>query len=147
MNKDSVRRKLIDLVSTERDAAQAAYDEHLQASKPVHDGATVADEEAQTWSEAEIADDLEGPLRAAEARLAALEAIDFGPKDAVEAGAIVTVSGRHFVIGVATDHFTCEGVELIGISPSAPFYQAIDGLGKSDTAEFRGQTLRIDGLI
>ena len=45
------------------------------------------------------------------------------------------------------DHFTCEGVELIGLSPLAPFYQAIDGLEKSDTAEFGGHNVKIEEIV
>ncbi|UVK54493.1 hypothetical protein DBIPINDM_000902 [Mesorhizobium sp. AR02] len=76
-----------------------------------------------------------------------MNALDFGPKEFVEPGAIVTVDGRHFVIGVSMDHFTCEGIELIGLSPLAPFYQVIDGLGKSDTAEFGGRNVKIEEII
>ncbi len=147
MNKDNVRSKLIELVTTEADGARAAYEEHLQASKPVVDEPAVADDQSRTWSEGELAEGLEEPLRAAEAKIAVLEAIDFGPKETVEPGAIVTVGGRHFVIGVSTDRFTCEGVELRGLSPMAPFCQAIDGLRKGDTAEFGGRTITVDEII
>lgn len=147
MNKDRVRSKLIELASAELDSARAAYAEHLQASKPEEDQATEVDDQSQAWSQAELAEGLEKMLHAAEARVAALNAIDFGPKEFVEPGAIVTVDGRHFVIGVAADPFTCEGIELTGLSPLAPFYQPIDGLGKSDTAEFEGRTVRIDEII
>lgn len=147
MNKVSVRSKLIELASAELDGARAAYAEHLKASKPVEDEATVVDDQAQAWSQAELAEDLEETLRAAEAKVAALNALDFGPKEFVEAGAIVTVDGRHFVIGVSMDHFTCEGIELIGLSLLAPFYLAIDGLGKSDTAKFGGRNVKIEDII
>jgi len=146
MNKDRVRSKLIELVAAELDSARAAYAEHLQASKPDADQATVVDDQAQAWSQAELAEDLEKMLRAAEAKVAALSTIDFGPKEFVEPGAIVTVNGRRFVIGVSMDHFTCEEVELTGLSPLAPFYQAIDGLGKSDTAEFGGRKVKIEEI-
>lgn len=35
MNKDNVRSRLIELAAAELDGANAAYAEHLQASKPV----------------------------------------------------------------------------------------------------------------
>ncbi|TPK95552.1 hypothetical protein FJ934_11570 [Mesorhizobium sp. B2-4-12] len=147
MNKYSVRGKLIELAAAELDGARTAYTEHLQASKPAEDQATVVDDQAQAWSQAELAEDLEKMLRAAEAKVAALNALDFGPKEFVEPGAIVTVNGRHFVIGVSMDHFTCEGIELIGLSPLAPFYQAIDGLEKSDTVEFGVHKVKIEEII
>ena len=147
MNKDNVRSRLIELAAAELDGAKAAYAEHLQASKPVEDQATVVDDQAQAWSQAELAEDLEKMLRAAEAKVATLDALDFGPKKFVEPGAIVTASGRHFVIGVSMDHFTCEGIDLIGLSPLAPFYQAIEGLEKSDTSEFGGHAVKIEEII
>ncbi|UVK54494.1 hypothetical protein DBIPINDM_000903 [Mesorhizobium sp. AR02] len=54
MNKVSVRSKLIELASAELDGARAAYAEHLRASKPVEDEATVVDDQAQAWSQAEL---------------------------------------------------------------------------------------------
>lgn len=147
MNKDSVCRKLIELAAAELDSARAAYAEHVQASTPDEDEATEIDDQSQAWSQAELAEDLEKMLRAAEAKVVALSEIDFGPKQFVEPGAIVTVSGRHFVIGVAADHFICEGIELTGLSTLAPLYQSIDGLEKSDTVEFDGRTVRIDEII
>lgn len=147
MNKASVRNRLRDLASAELDGARAAYAEHLRASKPLEDEATDDDDRAQAWSQAELAEDLEKTVRAAEAKVAALDAIDFGRKEAVEPGAIVTVDGHHFVIGISMDRFTCDGVELTGLSPRAPFYLAIDGLGKSDTAEFNGRTLKIEDIL
>ncbi len=147
MNKEDVRKKLIELAEAERDTARAAYNQHLQASKPASDAAAVIDEVAQRAAEAELAEDMEGPLRDAEAKVAALQAIDFGPKDCVESGAIVTVDGRHFVIGVTTESFTCAGIELTGLSLSAPFYQAIDGLEVSDSAEFRGKVLTVESIL
>lgn len=86
-------------------------------------------------------------MRAAEAKLAAMEEIDFGPKDSVEPGAIVTVDGNHYVIAIATDNFTCEGIELMGLSPLAPISKAIQGREKSDTVDFRGNTLRIENVL
>lgn len=147
MNKASVRSRLSDLASAELDGARAAYAEHLRASKPLEDEATDADDQAQAWSQAELAEDLEKMVRAAEAKVAVLNALDFGPKEFVEPGAVVTVDGRHFVIGISMDRFTCDGIELTGLSPQAPFYQAIDGLGKSDTAEFGGRNVRIEEIL
>lgn len=147
MNKENVKAKLLDLATAELEDARAAYDEHLQASKPVEDEAVTEDEQAQTWSEAEIAEALEGPMRIAEGKISTLEALDFGPKTMVEPGAIITLDGRQFVIGVSMDHFTCEGSELTGLSPQAPIYQAIEGLKASETAEFDGRDLTVEKVV
>ncbi len=93
MNKDSVRAKLIELATAELEAARTAYDEHLEAAKPAVDETVTEDEQSQTWAEAEIAEALEGPMRIAEGKISTLEALDFGPKEFVEPGAIATVGG------------------------------------------------------
>ena len=147
MNKDNVRAKLIELASAELADARAAYDEHLEASKPAVDEAVTEDEQSQTWAEAEIAEALEGPMHIAESKITTLEGLDFGPKKFVEPGAIVTVDGKHFVIGVSMDHFTVDGVDLMGLSPAAPIYQAIEGLGKAETATFDGRDLKVENVI
>lgn len=147
MNKENVRAKLLELATAELADAQAAYDEHLEAAKPAVDETVTEDEQSQTWAEAEIAEALEGPMRIAEGKISTLEGLDFGPKTFVEPGAIATVDGRHFVIGVSMDHFTVDGVELMGLSPAAPIYKAIEGLGKSETASFDGRDLTVEEVI
>ena len=147
MNKHKVRDDLVKLVAAEIKVAKAAYDEHMEASKPDGYGTVVPDEQAQNWTQAGLAASLEEPVRAAEAKLATLQRIDFGPKDKVEPGAIVTVNGSRYVIGVSIDRFASQGVELTGVSLAAPFCRAIQGLEKSDTAEFLDRTLTIDDII
>ncbi len=147
MNKDLVRSKLIELATVELAEARAAYDEHVEAARPIEDETVDVDERAQNWSEAEIAEALDGPLHMAEAKLAALDTLDFGPKEYAEPGAIVRVDGRHYVIGVSMDRFTSDGVELIGLSPAAPLFRAIEGLGTAETADFEGRTLTVEQVI
>ena len=62
-------------------------------------------------------------------------------------GAAVSISGRWFVIGVATDVFECDGRIFMGISVEAPIYQSIAGARAGDQVEFRGRTLSIDEVI
>lgn len=147
MNKESVRSRLIELATAELEDARTAYDEHLEAAKPAVDETVTEDEQSQTWAEAEIAEALEGPMRIAEGKIATLEGLDFGPKTFVEPGAIATVNGQHFVIGVSMDHFSLDGVDLMGLSPAAPIYKAIEGLGKSETASFDDRDLTVEDVI
>ena len=104
------------------------------------------DEQAQAKFQANLASSLEQPVHSAEHKLRAVNGLDFGPKDDVSPGAVVCVDGRHFVIGVSTGRFICEGVELMGLSQAAPFYAAIEGLKAGETAEFRGRAFDIRAI-
>ena len=70
--------------------------------------------------------------------------IDFGPKSAVDEGAVVKLSGRYYVIAVSTDKFTCHGRELMGISTMAPIFEAIEGARAGETVQFRGRSLTVE---
>jgi hypothetical protein len=56
---------------------------------------------------------------------------------AVNEGAVVKLSGRHFVIAVSTSKFTCQGRELMGISTMAPIFEAIR-CRAGETVQFNG---------
>ena len=70
--------------------------------------------------------------------------IDFGPKSAVDEGAVVKLSGRYYVIAVSTDKFTCHGREFMGISKMAPIFEAIEGARAGETVQFRGRSLTVE---
>jgi hypothetical protein len=65
----------------------------------------------------------------------------------VEEGAIVKVAGRQFVVAVATDRFSCDGHELMGISAQAPLYAAIEGKQAGETCRFNGRDIEIEAVI
>jgi hypothetical protein len=93
-----------------------------------------------------LAEAFEQPLHAAADKIRAIHQIDFGPKARVEPGAVVRVDGRHFVIGVATGVFTCNGIEMMGLSQAAPFFRAIEGLAAGEQASFRDRDFTIEAV-
>ena len=80
-------------------------------------------------------------------KLERLREIDFGPKTEVAEGAVIDIGGRLFVISVATAEFSCQGQKVMGISPQAPLYQALEGLSAGDTADVNGRAVTIEGLF
>lgn len=146
MDKGKVRKVMLALTSEELGHANEKYAEYFAASKPVDDETVVQDEQAQAWTQADLAQSFEQPVQAASHKLKAVRALDFGPKDLVEPGAIVELDGKYLVIGVSTDRFTCDGLEMMGLSQAAPIYSAIDGLAAGETGEFRGRTLKVDAI-
>ena len=143
MNKDCVRESMLALSASELEHATHNYMQFLEGTKLVPTEPIALDEQAQAKFQANLAESLEQPIHSAEAKLKAIDALDFGPKTKVGPGAIVCVDGRHFVIGVATSRFHCEGVEMMGLSTLAPFYEAIDGLKADETGEFRGREFEV----
>lgn len=146
MNKDCVRETMLALTKDELEHASDKYARFLAGARVDSNEPIEIDEQAQAKWQADLAESFEQPVHSAEEKLAALGNLDFGPKAIVEPGAIVCIDGRHFVIGVSTGRFTCEGTELMGLSPKAPFYEAIEGLAAGDDAEFRGREFEVRAI-
>jgi hypothetical protein len=124
----SARENYLDYVSTAR----------LDRSEPIEN-----DELAQAEVASDFAEALDDTLHDYANKLEKLRTIDFGPKLAVNEGAVVKLSGRHFVIAVSTSKFTCQGRELMGISTMAPIFEAIEGARAGETVQFNGRDLTV----
>jgi len=127
----SARENYLDYVSTAR----------LDRSEPIEN-----DELAQAEVASDFAEALDDTLHDYADKLEKLRTIDFGPKLAVGEGAVVKLSGRHFVIAVSTSKFTCQGRELMGISTMAPIFEAIEGARAGETVQFNGRDLTVEDV-
>lgn len=146
MDKNALRAALLSLESHELQAARDAYAGYLAGSKPDDSEASGVQAHSFAVEDAELAEGLEAPLQSAEAAMARLQAIDFGPKDEVAPGAVVGIGGQRFVIAVATRPFEVDGVRVMGVSTDSPLYQAAQGLAAGDTAAFGGGRHLIDSV-
>jgi hypothetical protein len=147
MDKERVKQTMLELEQRQFDASKDAYlgyvsSARLDRSEPIEN-----DELAQAAFARDLSEALDEPVHAHAEKIAKLQRIDFGPKSAVEEGAIIKVAGRRFVVAVATDRFTCDGNELMGISTAAPLYAAIEGTQAGDTCTFNGHEIRIEDVI
>lgn len=125
----SARENYLDYVATAR----------LDRSETIEN-----DEQAQAEVASDLAEALDDTLDDYADKLDKLRTIDFGPKSAVTEGALVRLSGRYFVIAVSTSKFVCHGQELMGISTTAPIYEAIEGARPGETVEFKGRSLLVE---
>src|SRR5690242_10381909 len=70
--------------------------------------------------QSDVARGLEGLLAADDARQRAIigriQQLDFAPLSEVAPGALVSFAGGHYVVGVVSDEFECDGVAYEGIS-------------------------------
>jgi hypothetical protein len=147
MDKNIVKARLLSLEEHELKDTRESYLDYVatarvDASEPFDDGALSQAERARFLSEA-----LDGPVHELVAKIEILNHLDFSPKDKVEPGAVVKFANRYFVIAVATDAFSCDGHELIGISTSAPIYEEIEGLKTGEIFKFRGNDTVIQEVM
>lgn len=78
--------------------------------------------------------------------IAALEGMDFSPATEVRPGAIVVLDGDHYVVGVISSAFECDGVTYEGMATDALLYEALKGLRTGDTFTFAGMDYHIDAV-
>lgn len=147
MDKHRVKQTMLDLEQHYFDASRAAYlgyvsSARLDPSEPIE-----ADEQSQAEFASDLSEAFDQPVHSHADKIARLRRIDFGPKDRVEEGAIVTIMGRSFVIAVATDRFDCDGVTLMGVSVRAPLFHAIEGKAAGDACIFNGRRFTVDRVI
>src|SRR3954453_7153356 len=147
MDKERVKQTMLELEKQQFDTSRSAYLGFVSSARLVRTEPIETDELAQAAFASDLSEAFNEPVHAHAEKIAKLERIDFGPKSAVEEGAIIKVAGRQFVVAVATDRFTCDGNELMGISAASPLYAAIEGKQAGDTCIFKGRAIRIENVI
>lgn len=147
MDKGRVKQAMLELEQRQFEASRDAYLGYVSSARLDRTEPIENDELAQAAFARDLSEAFDEPVHTHADKIAKLERIDFGPKSAVEEGAIVKVAGRHFVVAVATDRFTCDGNELMGISTSAPLYATIAGRRAGDACSYNGREIRIETVI
>jgi hypothetical protein len=146
MDKSLIKQTLLSLESADLRSDRKQYFDYvaearLDRSEPIED-----DEQAHAEFASDLSEALDDALHDHTDKLDKLSKVDFGPKSSVTEGALVRLSGRYFVIAVATGKFTCDGREIMGISTMAPIFAAIKGARAGDTVEFNGRKLLIEDV-
>ncbi len=139
MDKTRIRERLLSLEAHELQDTRDAYAAYVagaqvEASEPVDD-----QDESQAIQSRNLSEAFDSPLHDHLHKLDLLKRIDFGPKEKVEEGALVKFDDRYFVIGVATAVFSCDGVDLMGISTQAPIYEELVDGRAGETFTFNGR--------
>jgi hypothetical protein len=147
MDKERVKQTMLELEQQQFEASREAYLDYVSSARLNQSEPIENDELAQAAFARDLSEAFDEPVHAHADKIARLRRIDFGPKRSVEEGAIVKVAGRQFVVAVATDRFSCDGIELMGISAAAPLYAAIEGKQAGDTCTFNGREIRVEAVI
>lgn len=147
MDKERVKRTMLELEQQQFEASREAYLDYVSSARLPRTEPIENDELAQAAFARDLSEAFDEPVHAHTGKIAKLQQIDFGPKSVVEEGAIVKVAGRQFVVAIATDRFSCDGNELMGISTAAPLYAAIEGGQAGETCNFNGREITIEAVI
>lgn len=145
--KAAIRSRMLELEEGELATARAHYERFLGEARlddrEGHDNSDIA----ESRESADLAAAFDGPVHTHQAKIDALEALDFALADHVRPGAVVSFNKRHFVVAVATSAFDCEGRSYMGISTQSPIFAAIDGLAEGDSFTFNGRKTRLDEVF
>lgn len=126
--------------------AKTSYEDYLETAR-IDRSRTVDDQDrSQAEQSGVLAAAFDCPIHTHEETIKKLGALEFGENDQVEPGAVVKFNNRNFVISVATDAFTCQGEEFIGISEEAPIFQAMADLSVNDSFSFNEQEFQLDAV-
>lgn len=147
MDKQRVKQTMLELERERFNASREEYLGFVSSARLDRTEPIEADEQAQAEFASDLSEAFDPPVHAHAEKIARLQEIDFGPKAQVEEGAVVKLMDRFFVIAVATDRFTCDGTELMGVSVDAPLFQAIKGKAAGDTCSFNGRSFTIDEVL
>ncbi|MCV6596382.1 MAG: hypothetical protein OIF40_04770 [Mangrovicoccus sp.] len=143
IDKLRLRDAMLALEEAELAHAREAYEEYLSEAKIDHSEPIGRGEQVQAEAAGELAAALDQPVHDHAEKLARLREIDFGPKTTVGEGAAIDIGGKLFVIAVSTSKFTCDGAQVMGISPQAPLYKALEGLSAGESASVNGRQVTV----
>lgn len=143
IDKSHLRQTMLALTEAELTQAHETYRQFLEAAMLDRFEPIESDEQGQAENAADVAEFFDDKEHEIEGKIAALNALDFGAKDAVGPGAAVRIGDRYLVIGVSTGEFECQGQKFVGVSQAAPIYSAIEGAKAGEAVEFRGRQMRI----
>ena len=144
MNKQSIRQAMLGLEADGLDATASAYQEYFASARLDRSEPIENDEHAQAVFARELAEAVDHPVHDHAENLEKLRNADFGPKSMVEEGAVVRIGGRNLVVSVPTATFVCDGEEFIGISTSAPIFDAMRGKRAGESFCFRGREMVVE---
>ena len=147
IDKEQVRADLIAHLRGEESSADASIDDRESAAQAPDDQEHRVDDDSQR----DEAGDQRAALQENEAAQLALislaKGLDMSPTQVVQPGAIVTLDGTSYVVGVPTDEFTSGGASFAGIATDAPVYQLLLGKRAGETVVVAGSETTIDAVV
>ncbi|MGH1578835.1 hypothetical protein [Planktotalea sp.] len=141
MDKSHVKETMLALTEAELAQAEQKYQVFLAAARLERNETIDDSEQSQAEAAAELAAAFDDKAHDHGEKIAVITGIDFGPKEEVGPGAVAKIGNRYLVVGVSTAAFQCQEQDFIGISTSAPIYEALEGKTAGETCTFNGREL------
>ena len=146
MNKEHIRQTMLELEADSFAVTVEAYREYFASAQLDRTEPVDIDSFAQAMFAEELANAVDEPIHDHAANLDRLRLADFGPKSAVEEGAIVRIGGRNLVVAVPTATFVCDGEQYMGVSPQAPIVAAMQEKIVGESFYFNGHNMAIESI-
>lgn len=147
MDKMHVKKTMLALTEGEMLQAKKKYEVFLSSAMLERSETIESDEKAQAETAADLAEAFDDKVHSYAEKLETINKIDFTPKSEVAPGAVVRIGARHLVVAVSTAEFVCQDNSFIGISTSAPIYNALEGKVAGDVCTFNGREIHVDEVF
>jgi hypothetical protein len=145
--KAAVRDRMLSLEEAELASAIEHYERFLADARLAEGESHDVDEIANARENADLAAAFDHPVHTHQAKISAIESLDFSPADTARPGAVVSFNNRHFVLAVSTMRFDVDGTTYMGISTQSPIYKVLEGLSAGDVFEHNGTEYVLDDVI
>ena len=142
-----VKEALVAHLEAHLRATDAAVGREDSAARLDPDSSFSVDAQSQSDEAGDLGGLYEGVAERQHSTVAQAESLDFAPTNEIRPGAIVVLDDNHYVVGVVSSPFECDGVTYEGMTTDAPLYDALKDLHPGDTFTFAAGEHRIDSVF
>ncbi len=151
MDKLDLKRKLFDAcVDTQKEVVKTAKEAMLEAQENANSEEGSSEEMTESYREQmhQTRDMYAIKWRSSQNDLDLLEAVPaYDIKPVIESGAVVQTNTGNFFIAIGMNKLTVSGETFFPISTSAPIFQAMVGMKKGDSFQFRDRQYEITDVF
>ena len=147
IDKEPVRADLIAHLRGEESSTDASLDVREHAGQAPDGQEHSADDDSQRDEAGDQRAALQENDAAQLALISLAKGLDMSPTQVVQPGAVVTLDGTSYVVGVPADEFTSGGASYAGLATDAPVYQLLLGKRAGETVVVAGSETTIDAVV
>ncbi|WP_410789671.1 hypothetical protein [Kribbella sp. C-35] len=141
-----VKEALVAHLEAHLRATDAAVGREDSAARLDQDSSFSVDDQSQSDEAGDLGGLYEEVAKRQHSSVAHAESLDFAPTSEIRPGAIVVLDDNHYVVGVVSSPFECDGVTYEGMTTDAPLYAALKNLHPGDTFTFAATEHHIDSV-
>lgn len=142
-----VKEALVAHLEAHLRATDAAVGREDSAARLDPDSSFSVDDQSQSGEAGDLGRLYEDVAERQHTTVAHAKSLDFATTSEIRPGAIVVLDDNHYVVGVVSSPFECDGVTYEGMTTDAPLYDALKDLHPGDTFTFAATEHRIDSVF